>query len=163
MARAPRTAKAAGEPTEARKRTKDVKRDPEFDVALGTRIRAARIAAGMSQAILGSSVGISTQQMQKYETGKDRVAASTLQKIALALRVHPGSFFDEDAPHPVSSAMSEPRSTLAGLRSAQRIGERIERLGDPAIIRRLMALIEAIEDATGVAVGGDQTSENDAA
>ena len=71
-----------------------VKRTPEAEVAIGARLRALRVAAGMSQTTLGEVIGITFQQIQKYEKGKDRIAASTLQVLAAALGVHPGSFFD---------------------------------------------------------------------
>ena len=54
------------------------KRIPELKTALGVRIRAARVSAGLSQTDLGAAIGISFQQVQKYEKGSDRITASTL-------------------------------------------------------------------------------------
>ena len=79
-------------------------RTPEVEIAIGHRLRAARITARMSQGDLGAAVGISFQQVQKYENGKDRVAASTLQGLAAALGVHPGTFFGDDLAVPVSDS-----------------------------------------------------------
>ena len=112
------------------------RRNPEFEVALGARIRATRIAAGMSQAALGVAVGVSFQQLQKYEQGKDRVSASSLQGIAAALGVHPGSFFDGD--------VATPSSSIPAVKSALRIAERIGRVRDPLVLRRLMALVDVL-------------------
>ena len=55
-----------------------VKRTPEIESAIGAQIRVLRVAAGLSQAALGEVIGVTYQQIQKYECGKDRVAASTL-------------------------------------------------------------------------------------
>ena len=57
----------------------------------------------MSQTALGVAVGVIFQQLQKYEQGKDRVSASSLQGIAAALGVHPGPFFDGDVAMPSGS------------------------------------------------------------
>ena len=139
MARAPRPEAAAGDPPPtAPERLKRVKRNPEFDISLGARIRAARLAAHMSQGALGEAVGISFQQVQKYELGKDRVAASTLQGIATALGVHPGSFFDADMPAPTGP--------IPDIRAVVKIGQRIQRVREPAIVKRLLALADALAE-----------------
>lgn len=66
--------------------------DP-IDVHVGKLIRARRRAIGMSQYELGPMLGVSFQQVQKYELGKNRVSASKLFAIAQALGVPVGSFF----------------------------------------------------------------------
>jgi transcriptional regulator with XRE-family HTH domain len=53
-----------------------------------------RLVIGMSQTMLGDKTGITFQQIQKYENGKNRVSASRLQQIANALKVAPDFFFD---------------------------------------------------------------------
>ncbi|WP_237482691.1 helix-turn-helix domain-containing protein [Lichenibacterium dinghuense] len=139
MARAPRPEAAVVEPKSAApERTKRTGRNPEFEAALGARIRAARLAAHMSQGALGEAVGISFQQVQKYELGKDRVAASTLQGIAAVLGVHPGSFFDADMPAPTDS--------IPDIRAVVKIGQRIQRVREPAVVRRLLALADALAE-----------------
>jgi transcriptional regulator with XRE-family HTH domain len=107
-------------------------RTPELEAALGARIRAARIAARMSQGDLGAVVGISFQQVQKYENGKDRVAASTLQGFAAALGVNPGSFFDGDMPVPVGS--------IADVKAAIRAADAFQHIRDPRVLKQLIAL-----------------------
>ncbi len=57
------------------------------DVVVGENIRAARVAAGMSQTELGKACGVSFQQIQKYERGANRVGGSRLMQIAEALKV----------------------------------------------------------------------------
>ena len=71
------------------------------DVHVGKRIRQRRWLVGMTQQKLAECVGIKFQQIQKYETGANRVSASRLWDIADALEVDVAFFFDglkEDAP-----------------------------------------------------------------
>lgn len=64
------------------------------DVHVGKRIRHRRWLVGMTQQQLAESVGIKFQQIQKYETGANRVSASRLWDIADALEVPVGFFFE---------------------------------------------------------------------
>lgn len=80
-----------------------VKKPNPIDVHVGGRIRMRRNMLGMSQEKLGESLGITFQQVQKYEKGTNRVGASRLQDIASILNT-PVSFFFEDAPNKESSA-----------------------------------------------------------
>jgi transcriptional regulator with XRE-family HTH domain len=61
--------------------------DP-IDKYVGSRIRMRRIMLGMSQEKLGDALGLTFQQVQKYEKGTNRVGASRLQQIADVLQVH---------------------------------------------------------------------------
>jgi transcriptional regulator with XRE-family HTH domain len=76
----------------------DNKKKPNpIDVHVGSRIRLRRNMLGVSQEKLGELLGITFQQIQKYEKGSNRVGASRLQAISSILNV-PVSFFFEDAP-----------------------------------------------------------------
>lgn len=66
----------------------------DVDIFVGARIRAQRIALGMSQTELGDMIGVRFQQVQKYESGINRVSASRLWTIADALGVDISYFFD---------------------------------------------------------------------
>ena len=66
--------------------------DP-IDKYVGSRVRARRIGLRMSQTSLGKSVGVTFQQIQKYENGTNRIGASNLYKIAQSLEVDVGNFF----------------------------------------------------------------------
>ncbi len=114
-------------------------RNPKVEAAIGARIRAARIAARMSQTALGAAVGVSFQQVQKYEMGKDRVSASSLHGIAAVLGVHPGSFYGDDMPALAGDTLD--------VRSAIRIANRIQRIRDPVVVKRLMALVDLLAEA----------------
>lgn len=59
----------------------------ELDVAIGFRMKQSRVRSGVSQEALGEHLGITFQQIQKYENGKNRIAASTLVMIADFLQV----------------------------------------------------------------------------
>jgi len=72
------------------------------DIHVGSRVRLRRMMLGMSQEKLGEHLGITFQQIQKYEKGTNRIGASRLQHIARVLTV-PVSFFFEDAPGTPSS------------------------------------------------------------
>lgn len=62
--------------------------DP-IDIVVGQRLRAFRLARKISQVTLGAGVGISFQQVQKYETGSNRISASMMCKLAAALEIDP--------------------------------------------------------------------------
>jgi Predicted transcriptional regulators len=64
------------------------------DVHVGSRLRACRILAGLSQQALGAHVNLSFQQIQKYEKGINRIGASRLQQFATILNVAPSYFFE---------------------------------------------------------------------
>jgi transcriptional regulator with XRE-family HTH domain len=69
--------------------------DPQtIDSVVGEQIRARRTALGMSQKRLGLQIGVSFQQIQKYELGKNRVSSSKLFEIAYCLKVSPSFFFE---------------------------------------------------------------------
>jgi transcriptional regulator with XRE-family HTH domain len=65
-----------------------------IDVEVGQRIRIQRLAAGLSQSELAERIGVTFQQVQKYEKGMNRVGAGRLTQIARVLNVPVGSFFD---------------------------------------------------------------------
>jgi transcriptional regulator with XRE-family HTH domain len=68
----------------------------KHDHELGKRIRLRRVELGISQSELGKKLGLTFQQVQKYEKGVNRVGASRLQQVATALDVPVTFFFDGD-------------------------------------------------------------------
>lgn len=70
-----------------------VKRPDPVDVEVGHRIRIERLSRGLSQTALANQLGVTFQQVQKYEKGVNRVGAGRLTKIAEVLGVAVGSFF----------------------------------------------------------------------
>src|SRR5512135_1248802 len=69
-----------------------------IDKHVGSRVRMRRMMLSMSQEKLGDALGLTFQQVQKYEKGTNRIGASRLQQISNILQV-PVSFFFEGAPH----------------------------------------------------------------
>jgi transcriptional regulator with XRE-family HTH domain len=70
-----------------------VKRPDPVDVEVGHRIRIERLARGLSQTALANQLGVTFQQVQKYEKGVNRVGAGRLTKIAEVLGVSVSTFF----------------------------------------------------------------------
>jgi len=80
-------------------------RSPDaIDALVGRRIAARRAAMGLSQTALSQRLGVSPQQVQKYEAGQNRISASRLNDIATALGVAPGALFPDRAPEIPSQA-----------------------------------------------------------
>jgi transcriptional regulator with XRE-family HTH domain len=78
----------------------------DVDVHVGKRLRRRRRLLGLTQQTLGTAIGTRFQQVQKYECGANRVTASRLYRLAMALRV-PASYFFEGLPE------ATPRATNA--------------------------------------------------
>jgi transcriptional regulator with XRE-family HTH domain len=82
------------------KRTKPKKLTPRsssaVDKYIGARMREQRLALNMSQAQLGGELGVSFQQIQKYERGVNRVSAARLFEICKALKVSLSWMFERD-------------------------------------------------------------------
>jgi transcriptional regulator with XRE-family HTH domain len=72
------------------------KKTTEQDRIVGERIQALRKSKGLSQTALGSALGVTFQQVQKYERGMNRVGAGRLSEIARVLEVPVTTFFDSD-------------------------------------------------------------------
>ena len=129
-----------------------------IDIHVGSRVRLRRMMLGMSQERLGESLGITFQQIQKYEKGTNRIGASRLQHIARVLSV-PVSFFFEDAPGaPVEKAagMAEPKSThyvVDFLSSAEglQLNKAFIRIKEPKLRRRIIDLVRALAGEEEVA------------
>ena len=87
-----------------------------IDKHVGSRVRMRRMMLSMSQEKLGDALGLTFQQVQKYEKGTNRIGASRLQQIAHILQV-PVSFFFEGAPTCAGPTHGRhERSAVAGLR-----------------------------------------------
>lgn len=78
----------------AKSKAKSQKSPLPKDIQIGQRIRAQRLNSGMSQTDLADRLGVTFQQVQKYEKGLNRVGAGRLEQIAEAVGVTPAFFFD---------------------------------------------------------------------
>jgi transcriptional regulator with XRE-family HTH domain len=72
------------------------KRADAFDIRLGKRVRAYRISVGMTQSALAEKVGVTFQQIQKYENGANRMAGGRLKKVAAVLGLPMATLLDEN-------------------------------------------------------------------
>jgi transcriptional regulator with XRE-family HTH domain len=86
-------------------------RPSPIDVHVGSRVRLRRTLLGMSQEKLGEALGLTFQQVQKYERGVNRIGASRLFDLARVLDVPIGFFFD-DLPDAMGGNMSGARRAL---------------------------------------------------
>jgi transcriptional regulator with XRE-family HTH domain len=88
-----------------------VRKSGPLDALVGARIRMFRINRGMSQTALAERIGVSFQQVQKYEKGANRVGASRLSQIASVLGISVGELFE--APRDGIAASNSPAHLLA--------------------------------------------------
>lgn len=124
-----------------------------IDIHVGSRIRLRRTMIGLSQEKLGESLGITFQQIQKYEKGTNRVGASRLQNIASILGV-PVAFFFEDAPSDDGNqpgGLAEGSSTgyvVDFLSSSEglQLSRAFARISDPKVRRKLIELAKTLAD-----------------
>jgi transcriptional regulator with XRE-family HTH domain len=92
------------------------RRSPDqFDVALGHRIKVERKSRGISQELLANRIGVSFQQLQKYERGKNRISPSRLSAIADILEMPVSIFFEagSDGRKQAQAGESSPLEWLA--------------------------------------------------
>jgi len=121
-----------------------------IDKHVGARVRMRRMMIGMSQEKLGENLGITFQQIQKYEKGTNRIGASRLQQISIVLGV-PVAFFFEGAPTvgPEQDGFSEASSPayvadFLATSDGLNLTRNFMRIQDPKVRRRIVDLVVAI-------------------
>ncbi len=131
-----------------------MKKTPDpIDRHVGSRVRMQRILMKMSQEKLGEALGITFQQVQKYEKGANRIGASRLQQISKTLNVPP-SFFFEGAPAGGASTQTagfaeessqyvvDFLSTAEGLH----LNRAFARIRDPKVRKRVLDLVTVLAE-----------------
>src|SRR5438067_4630678 len=119
------------------------------DKHVGSRVRMRRMMLGMSQEKLGDALGLTFQQVQKYEKGTNRIGASRLQQISHILQV-PVAFFFEGAPAPENMpGMAEapsPAYISDFLSSSDGLAltRAFTRIKDANVRRRIVDLVQAV-------------------
>jgi transcriptional regulator with XRE-family HTH domain len=114
--------------------------DPR-DIEVGRRVRALRMERGMSQTDLGGELGLTFQQVQKYEKGANRIGAGRLQHIAEILGVPVSVFFAApDATNGAHNGLGD----LVDTGSALRLLRAYSRIPDPHVKQALTSLAEKI-------------------
>jgi transcriptional regulator with XRE-family HTH domain len=137
-------------------------RPSPIDVHVGTRIRLRRTLLAMSQERLGDALGLTFQQVQKYERGVNRVGASRLFDLSRVLDV-PISFFFDDMPETVAGPNSAAGRRSVGFSDAQdpfgddtmsrretlELVRAYYRIADPALRKKVFELIKSMGPAEG--------------
>jgi DNA-binding XRE family transcriptional regulator len=124
------------------------------DVHVGARLRMRRIEINMSQQTLGEHLGLTFQQIQKYEKGTNRVGASRLQEIGKALEV-PTAFFFEGAPGGWGGAVTGDPSTthlfldVLSTRDGQALVTSFGKIKDRALRRSIVDLVQRMAGPGG--------------
>ena len=122
-----------------------------IDSHVGGRVRMRRILAGLSQEKLGDALGVTFQQVQKYEKGTNRIGASRLQQISRVLEVPPSFFFEgastgepgTRASFSETSEVVDFLSTVEGLH----LNRAFASIKDLKIRRKVVELVISIADA----------------
>tara|TARA_R100001143_G_scaffold61603_1_gene62760 strand:- start:37925 stop:38293 length:369 start_codon:yes stop_codon:yes gene_type:complete len=112
------------------------------DVFVGRRVREARVAKGMSQTDLGDRLGVSFQQVQKYEKGTNRVGASRLLQTAQALTVPVEYFFDGVDETHTDDAPSNAKLSRKAIATATKLHQ----IPDDAMRREIIRLIDVASE-----------------
>lgn len=149
-----------GEPAHKPRRTRG-RADP-VDVHVGSRVRMRRTLLGLSQEKLGEALGLTFQQVQKYERGANRIGASRLHQISRILDV-PVTFFFEEMSQDVAAFAGDSSATptAAGLAEAQagfdqdplakretlELVRAYYRITDPKVRRRVFELTKSLANS----------------
>jgi transcriptional regulator with XRE-family HTH domain len=121
-----------------------------IDKHVGSRVRMRRLMLAMSQEKLGAALGLTSQQVHKYERGANRIGASRLQQISDILQA-PGKFFFKGAPK-VSAPHDSSGSTLSMAQindfisdsDGLRLIRAFMRIDNAAVRRRIVMLVQEI-------------------
>jgi transcriptional regulator with XRE-family HTH domain len=116
-----------------------------IDVDVGARIRTCRTALGLSQTKLANALGLTFQQVQKYERGYNRVSASTLVKIARALETSVAALVGESGEAPSEAPV------FRHLAAPGAVGllEAFAKIPDPDVRRALIRLTKSLAKSSG--------------
>lgn len=123
-----------------------------IDKHVGNRVRTRRMMLSMSQTALGDALGITFQQVQKYEKGTNRMGASRLEHIAHVLQV-PVEFLFEGAPHvegqpKINDHVPIPDyvSTFCAMSDGIALTKAYMRITNDKVRRRIVSLVEEIAE-----------------
>ena len=120
------------------------RRTDNRDAEVGRRVRSRRLECRLSQTELADRIGVTFQQVQKYEKGVNRIGAGRLQRISEALEV-PITFFFSATPHAVARApSSSPESVFGFMQTsgAVRIVKAFHRIKSAKARQLLVGMVE---------------------
>jgi transcriptional regulator with XRE-family HTH domain len=124
----------------------------QIDARIGGRLREARLLRGITQERLADAVGLTFQQVQKYEKGANRIGASRLFKFSRILEVPPSFFFD-NMPEELAAAapaglgeaeMEDIRHDPMSKRETLELVRAYYKIAEPAVRKRLFELVKAM-------------------
>lgn len=127
------------------------------DVMVGQQLRRQRTLLGLSQERLGALLGVTYQQIQKYERGANRVGSSRLHELAGILDV-PVAYFFAAGPGAAGSPADDPGDAV-GRRETLELVRAFNRIDDPRIRRRVLDLARALAGAAAAGRGGEGPGE----
>ena len=122
--------------------------DP-LDRLVGARMRLRRQLLGMSQSDLGAALGVSFQQVQKYERGANRLGASRLAKAAEVLRVPVSYFFQDQQEVEVPVSAADFLNFALGERDALQLVMAFATISNKEVRHRLLQLVQAVAATEG--------------
>lgn len=120
-----------------------------IDRAIGARLRARRVALGLSQDQLAQALGVSYQQVQKYENGSNRIAAARLVVLAERLKTTVAALTGETARPAAGPVPSPAGDDTMRQRAALDLARGFVGIEDAGVRQALVALIEAIRERQG--------------
>jgi len=132
----------------------DKKKAPNpIDVHVGARVRLRRSMMGWSQEKLGDNLGVTFQQIQKYEKGANRISASRMQKISEVLNT-PVSFFFEDVPGSQNAALgglAEATSSdyvvdFLSSPDGLQLNQAFAKIRDPKVRKKIVDLVKSLAE-----------------
>jgi transcriptional regulator with XRE-family HTH domain len=116
----------------------------DFDAVIGERVRSRRIAAGISQAALAEALGVTFQQVEKYEKGADRIGYGRLFKIAAVLGCDVMDFFQGIAK--AQTIWSTPFSKFVATQDGVAIIEAMLKIKNQALRRTVIDIAEKLAE-----------------
>lgn len=118
-----------------------------IDFQVGARLRGRRKQLGMTQSHLAEALGVTFQQVQKYERGANRVSASTLYELAGALGVDIGYFFEDAKPlERAADVEDDPMRAFVLSREGPELAQHFEVIG-PKARKALLELARSMAEA----------------
>jgi transcriptional regulator with XRE-family HTH domain len=117
-----------------------------IDVHVGRRLRLRRTLLGMSQERLGELLGLTFQQVQKYERGANRVSASKLWEIAAALKTPVAYFYDGLGDQEALAAQRDAAQEFMLSAEGIELMAAFPRITEPAIRRKIVELVRVVAD-----------------
>lgn len=116
----------------------------DVDAYVGARISLRRSALGLSQAALAQRIGVSFQQVQKYESGQNRISASRLHRVAGVLGTSVETFFPADQGGEIEAGGVRTLRAITATREGRVLAAAFPRIGDPLVRQAVARIVAAL-------------------